>query len=223
MRGVPPASLPKQTSAPMRNEARIPTTRTVRAVLASLLASLALGTSDAGGEVAIGAAGGAFVPTSDLALPDQDLGVAIGSTYAVTAGWWPSPQLSLEARWQQVFAALDLDDLRTTSSALDVDMLTAGARYALRDPASTIRPWVAGHVGWYHATGYTTHREPGARGGEQTIARRGDTIGCNVAAGVLLRLADGLSLEVEARYHYTYTPELHFVTPLVGLTLELLP
>jgi opacity protein-like surface antigen len=205
----------------MRSEARISTTRTTRVALAASLAVLALGASAVRAEVAIGVAGGAFVPTSDLALPDQDLGIALGSTYAVTARWLPLPRLALEVRWQQVFATLDLDDPRATGSALDVDALTTGARYALRDPAATLVPWLAGHVGWYHASGHTTREQLGARAGEQTVTRRGDTIGFNVAAGVSVALGHGVSIEVEARYHYT--SELHFVTPLVGLTLDILP
>ncbi|MEW6270609.1 MAG: hypothetical protein AB1689_15100 [Thermodesulfobacteriota bacterium] len=205
----------------MRSEARISTTRTTRVVVVALLAVLALGARAVRAEVAIGVAGGAFVPTSDLALPDQNLGVAPGSTYAVTARWLPSPRLALEARWQQVFASLDLDDPRITGSALDVDALTAGARYLLRDAGASLRPWLAGHVGWYHANGRTTRMRVGAGAGEQLITQRGDTIGFNVAAGVSLALGHGVSVDVEARYHYT--SELHFVTPLAGFTLDLLP
>jgi hypothetical protein len=178
---------------------------------------------DARGQIQVGLRGGGLATSSDLALPDASLGVGGGSSYSVEAGWLLGERWEVGLRWQQVFASLDLDDDSVTGSELDVNALSAGARYFPFAHRHRFRPWVAGHVGWYRADGAVDQRLPGVpvRGGpapEVSIERQGDTMGFNVGGGLDVEIAERVSIGLELRYHYT--AELGFLTPLVGVGIR---
>jgi hypothetical protein len=187
--------------------------------------ALSIGARRAHGQLHVGLSGGALVPASDLSLPDASLGVGAGSSYAVETGWLLGKRLELGLRWQQVFASLDLDDDSVTGTALDVGALTAGARFFVLGTEESLRPWVALHVGWYHADGAVDQVSGvparGRPAPEVSTERRGDTMGLNVGGGLDVEIAERLSVGLELRYHYT--AELNFLTPLVGFRVRFSP
>lgn len=182
--------------------------------------------AEAGGRLRASVRGGGLVASSRLDVPEGDFGVGTGSSYAIEIAYGLGEKLALGLRWQQVFAVLDLEDPSVTDTALDLNALTAGARFAPLAGSLRWQPWLGAHLGWYRARGLVAQTLPGLPGvegsaRERSESRSGDTLGVNVAAGVDLRITESTSIDVELRYHYT--AQLDFLTPLVGVTVRFDP